>query len=1660
MEIPKDLTYKVDVDHFGSSINPANPSHLTEHKLNGYVCLRIRSYQRDKWTQQLLWETVKEDFEGFTLEILSIVSREALRDLRDCLICRDVWVKPARGSNSYARVFNELLNEEIPAEWTDERRAEQEAIRSKKYYQPVLQPKQSPSVQQPIIQQPISQQQQQPMNWQLPGPQIQPIGYQPTYQQVPPPPMAQQFGQQSNYQPERRTDYQLEVTPGTAKQLTELTKFYTEDKKYGGDIYDVLANKLKIFRDCCKKIGLQDLAAAYSIMLKGNAADFYYDQLVDKDLSYEQLVHFTQRHFETEEKHQQYLTEWMDVKLSHVITENPDISKSQCLDKVLQKLQTLQKGLDLSYQNDRTLRDRVIAATRGVPECDLALFNAAPTYEGVCAQLRSAIATATLSHQHQPTQYAYGDTQKAYEDTQYAYDRAYWTDRTYKRGGSRGYNRGGGGRGRGGFQGKPKKCYICDKDGCWSTKHTLQERKEAYAKFKQNARKSGAPQDISYFQSFLTNYEGHEDLESHEDVEEEEPADFARLQIEESDQFFTSFGSIDGVSVVSALNDQSVHHAVTKVDVFDPSGGSSAPESRNGEIFTFDRYGDQVFQGIMPDTGAAGVSTAGEPQFQALRQADDSIQLDTSTAGQHSVRFGKGSATSLGHTVVKTPIGPIIFHIVPANTPFLLCLGDMDRLGVKLDNINDMLIQGQKQVPIVRKWGHPWLLLGNDLDKSVAYSHLTETELRQLHRRFGHPSALKLANMLCKAGHDVQSKLLKDLTKYCHSCQMHQASPGRFRFNLKDDSIDFNSAIIIDVLYLAGKPVLQVVDAATSFQAARFLKDMSAKAVWETLKICWIDTYLGPPEQVVHDAGKNFASAEFRQNAGIMAIETKEVPVESHNSIGKVERYHAPLRRAFDIICMECTYISHEAALQMAVKAINDTAGPNGLVPTLLVFGAYPRVSYDSPPSASIAQRAEAIRKAMKEIKRLQATRQVNDALRMRNGPDTLPVTTLPIQSEVIVWREKAENGRPGWTGPYKLLAVDEQTCTIDMPSGPTNFRSTTVRPYYRGNLEDMPPPNHEDLHEGEDRQSDEDWNPPLSTPPRRGRGRPKGSKNRPKGSMNLPNPVLQEEETFISIKEEKDLELSKQFRKEGKIITPGAPFEAATKKEIDALIARGVFKFEQFDPKVHGGTRIFRSRIVNEVKGKATNSPYEKSRLVVQGYNDSEKEAILTQSPTIQRASQRLMVAVAASLINSPKQNISLQLRDITQAYVQSETCLNRIILASLPAPLRNKHPQGTIMRVMKPLYGIAEAGTHWWATYSRHHIKKLSMMTSSFDPCLLISNSDLFGIVGLQTDDTLICGDEGFQDLEQEKLQEAGFTAKNKEKLAPDTPLLFNGCVLSIKDDVLTIRQKDQGKKIIPVENNKGKEEASIHQQFIEQRARGAYIASICQPEASFDLSIAAQHQDPNSEEVKALNKRLVWQRENVTRGLNYLPLDLSKSKLYVFVDGSFANNKDFTSQLGYIIVLATENVNEAVNTFNIKGNIIHWSSTKCKRVTRSVLASEIYGMVAGADVGHVLGTTLEMIMKKLNLPPIQQVLCTDSYSLYECLVKLGTTKEKRLMIDIMALRQSYERREFEVKWINGGDNPADAMTKASPNAALCTLIDTNQLNVRVEGWVKRSE
>jgi hypothetical protein len=77
------------------------------------------------------------------------------------------------------------------------------------------------------------------------------------------------------------------------------------------------------------------------------------------------------------------------------------------------------------------------------------------------------------------------------------------------------------------------------------------------------------------------------------------------------------------------------------------------------------------------------------------------------------------------------------------------------------------------------------------------------------------------------------------------------------------------------------------------------------------------------------------------------------------------------------------------------VNAVNNLTGLDSIMPILLIFKAYPYITKDSPPSPFITKQAEAIYKAMKEVQRFYAKQQVNNALVIRNRPNTKLVLIL-----------------------------------------------------------------------------------------------------------------------------------------------------------------------------------------------------------------------------------------------------------------------------------------------------------------------------------------------------------------------------------------------------------------------------------------------------------------------------------------------------------------------------------------------------------------------------------------------------------------------------------------------------------------------------------------
>lgn len=101
-------------------------------------------------------------------------------------------------------------------------------------------------------------------------------------------------------------------------------------------------------------------------------------------------------------------------------------------------------------------------------------------------------------------------------------------------------------------------------------------------------------------------------------------------------------------------------------------------------------------------------------------------------------------------------------------------------------------------------------------------------------------------------------------------------------------------------MFLGGRTVILIIDEATHFSAAGFLKSQSAKAVLKAVLHLWTLTYLGPPDYLGIDQGSNYVSEEFRSNAEAQGIIIDEAPIETPGAIGTVERYHAPLRAAHE----------------------------------------------------------------------------------------------------------------------------------------------------------------------------------------------------------------------------------------------------------------------------------------------------------------------------------------------------------------------------------------------------------------------------------------------------------------------------------------------------------------------------------------------------------------------------------------------------------------------------------------------------------------------------------------------------------------------------------------------------------------------------------------
>ena len=155
-----------------------------------------------------------------------------------------------------------------------------------------------------------------------------------------------------------------------------------------------------------------------------------------------------------------------------------------------------------------------------------------------------------------------------------------------------------------------------------------------------------------------------------------------------------------------------------------------------------------------------------------------------------------------------------------------------------------------------------------------------------------------------------------------------------------------------------------------------------------------------------------------------------------------------------------------------------------------------------------------------------------------------------------------------------------------------------------------------------------------------------------------------------------------------------------------------------------------------------------------------------------------------------------------------------------------------------------------------------------------------------------------------------------------------------------------------------------------------------------------------------------------------------------MFVNTDASFGNLKDGESQGSYLIFLADTDYH---------CNLLSWQAKRLKRISRSSLAAETIAALEGIDAAIYI----REIFYELTCYQMPINLFTDNKSLYDAIKSSKYVENKRLRIDIAAVKESISQNEIDnVELINTKQQLADPLTKSSANTKLLlnTIITGN--------------
>ena len=475
--------------------------------------------------------------------------------------------------------------------------------------------------------------------------------------------------------------------------------------------------------------------------------------------------------------------------------------------------------------------------------------------------------------------------------------------------------------------------------------------------------------------------------------------------------------------------------------------------------------------------------------------------------------------------------------------------------------------------------------------------------------------------------------------------------------------------------------------------------------------------------------------------------------------------------------------------------------------------------------------------------------------------------------------------------------------------------------------------------------------------------------------------------------------------------------------KDADVLCAKQNELQKWIDEKVYeivkdeGQYRISTTWVVN-FKQTEDGGMKTKARLVARGYEEQLKAR--KDSPTCMTISTRMAISIISAI------GWILNSMDVYAAFLQGKK-INRYVYITPP---KEAGQMGCLWKLIKTVYGLCDAPRNWYMTL-RLFLEEKGMVVSKYDPALFFKYDlagGLMGIMVCHVDDFLWGGDVDFQTTMIKPLME-----KFKIGSACKTVFEFLGTSVEQVDHGITINQKmftNKVEKMVVTEKMQKADKLDDAEVSKMRTVLGQlnWVSGKTRPGLAFETcQISTRVNVATNTDVRFLNKA-VTKLKNDDWNVMFKELDLQE-KLYisVFTDASFNNLPKGGSQEGFIILLADKHLNCCP---------IEWSSKRIKRVAKSTLAAETLAVVDGLDSAYLVRTILSEILRDVI---IEIRLYTDSKSLFETVGTSHVLKDKRLLVDMSALREMNERNECKFFWILTDQQIADSLTKAGASNKL---------------------